>query len=52
MENIKLIIFDLDGTLVDAYLAISKSFNYATRKFGYPARGPLVIRRAVGWGDD
>ncbi|MDD5166197.1 MAG: HAD family hydrolase [Candidatus Omnitrophica bacterium] len=52
MKNIKLVIFDLDGTLVDASLAIVSSFNYTMRKLGYPARGRLSIIRAVGWGDE
>ena len=52
MKDIKLIIFDLDGTLVDAYLAIIKSFNYAMQKMGYPKQAALAIRRAVGWGDE
>ena len=51
MEKIKLIIFDLDGTLIDAYAAIAKSFNFAMARFGYPRQSRLVIRRAVGWGD-
>ena len=48
----KLIIFDLDGTLVDAYKAITKSFNYVMRILGYPLRSEKVIRKAVGWGDE
>jgi len=51
MDNIKLIIFDLDGTLIDAYDAISRSFNYALKKLGLKAKDDLTIRRAVGWGD-
>ncbi|MCK9603038.1 MAG: HAD family hydrolase [Candidatus Omnitrophica bacterium] len=51
MKNIKLVIFDLDGTLVDASPAITSSFNYTMRKLGYPARGRYSILRAVGWGD-
>jgi len=51
MKNILLIIFDLDGTLIDAYPAIIRSFNYAMRKMGYPGQDASVIRRAVGWGD-
>ena len=47
----KLIIFDLDGTLVNAYPAIIRSFNYAMAKLGYPKQKDSVIRRAVGWGD-
>lgn len=52
MNDAKLIIFDLDGTLIDAYPAIIKSFNFVMKKFKYPEQKPLVIRRAVGWGDD
>jgi len=52
MRVIKLIIFDLDGTLVDAYPAIVRSFNYALQKLGYPKQSSLVVRRAVGWGDE
>jgi phosphoglycolate phosphatase len=52
MEKIKLIIFDLDGTLVDAYPAIISSFNYAMKKTGYPLQSGPTIRKAVGWGDE
>ncbi len=48
----RLIIFDLDGTLVDAYPAIIVSFNYTMQKLGYPTQSKRVIRRAVGWGDE
>ena len=51
MQKIKLIIFDLDGTLVDAYLAIESSFNYCMRKPGKEPKSAALIRRAVGWGD-
>ncbi|MEW5758769.1 MAG: HAD family hydrolase [Candidatus Omnitrophota bacterium] len=47
----KLIIFDLDGTLVDAYTAIEKSFNFALSSLGYSKESFDVIKRAVGWGD-
>lgn len=47
----KLVIFDLDGTLVDAYKAITSSFNFTMRSLGYPVEPAAVIRRAVGWGD-
>jgi phosphoglycolate phosphatase len=49
--NIKLIIFDLDGTLVDAYAAINSSFNYVMAKLGLKPQSASLIRRAVGWGD-
>lgn len=51
-EESKLIIFDLDGTLVDAYPAIIRSFNYTMLKLGYRKKSALTIRRAVGWGDE
>jgi len=50
-DAIRLVIFDLDGTLVDAYPAITRSFNYTMRILRYPVQGDAVIRRAVGWGD-
>jgi phosphoglycolate phosphatase len=46
-----LVIFDLDGTLVDAYPAIIRSFNDTMEELGYPRQKDSVIRRAVGWGD-
>lgn len=52
MKDIKLIIFDLDGTLVDAYPAIIKSFNYTMRMLKFPRQSALIIRQAVGWGDE
>lgn len=52
MKGIKLIIFDLDGTLIDAYAAIIRSFNYAMQKLHYPKQSDSVIRSAVGWGDE
>jgi phosphoglycolate phosphatase len=52
MKNTKLVIFDLDGTLIDAYPAITSSFNYTMQKLGYPRQDPLTIRRAVGRGDE
>ena len=47
----KLIIFDIDGTIVDAYTAIDKSLNYTLAKLGYPKAKIDVARRAVGHGD-
>ncbi|MCM8791929.1 MAG: HAD family hydrolase [Candidatus Omnitrophica bacterium] len=51
-NKLKLVIFDLDGTLVDAYPAIIESFNFTMQKLGYPKKKGQVIRRAVGWGDE
>lgn len=52
MKEYKLIIFDLDGTLVDAYKAITSSFNFTMKQLGSPKKDALTIRRAVGWGDE
>ena len=47
----KLVIFDLDGTLVNAYPAIISSFNFTMQELGYPQQDKQVICRAVGRGD-
>jgi phosphoglycolate phosphatase-like HAD superfamily hydrolase len=51
MQDKRLIIFDLDGTLVNAYPAIAESFNYAMKETGYRPQKINVIRKSVGWGD-
>lgn|SRR3989338_186884 len=50
-QKIKIVTFDLDGTLVDAYRAVSQSLNYALTMFQYPPIDDETIRRSVGWGD-
>lgn len=50
MSN-KAFIFDLDGTLVDAYPAIIRTFNFTMGRLKVRAQRPEVIRKAVGWGD-
>lgn len=50
--DLELIIFDLDGTLVNAYPAIIESFNYTLKRLNYPRQKSRIIRSAVGWGDD
>jgi phosphoglycolate phosphatase len=47
----KLVIFDLDGTLVDAYPAVVKSVNHSLSELGFPKRSYDAIKKAVGWGD-
>lgn len=49
---IDLIIFDLDGTLLDAYLAIYKSFNFTMRQVNAPLQNFSTVKKAVGWGDE
>ncbi len=49
---IKLVIFDLDGTIVDAYRAIKNSINFTLKTLGHPQVSSYAVRRAVGWGDE
>lgn len=48
---VRVIIFDLDGTLVNAYPAVSQSVNAALKSLGFPRKSYDAIKRAVGWGD-
>jgi len=49
-KMIQLVIFDLDGTLVDAYKAVAESMNYMLKQLGLPSAGDEEIKRSVGWG--
>ena len=46
-----LVIFDLDGTLVNAYPAVAQSVNFTIEKLGFLPKSAYQIKRAVGWGD-
>ena len=46
----KLVIFDLDGTLIDTLDDLKNSVNFALSKFGYPLRTKEQIRQAIGNG--
>ena len=48
---IKLIIFDLDGTLINAYPAVEETVNFTMKHFGLPPVDSETIKRTVGWGD-
>lgn len=48
--KVKLVIFDLDGTLVDAYKAVASSINYMLAQIGRPPADNDTIKRSVGWG--
>jgi phosphoglycolate phosphatase len=48
---IKAVTFDLDGTLVDAYSAVSRSVNYTLTALGFSRRSFAEIKRSVGGGD-
>ncbi|MBI4309907.1 MAG: HAD family hydrolase [Candidatus Omnitrophica bacterium] len=47
----RLIIFDLDGTLVNAYPAVSRSVNYTLKALGFKPQTHAEIKRSVGRGD-
>lgn len=49
-EEMKLVIFDLDGTLLNTINDLATSTNYALRKFGYPEHEPADYRYFVGNG--
>jgi phosphoglycolate phosphatase len=48
---IRLVIFDLDGTLVNAYKAVFESINFAMQAKGFPRISAHTVKRSVGWGD-
>jgi phosphoglycolate phosphatase len=50
VDNIKLLIFDLDGTLVDSELDLTNSVNAMLREFGRPELPMEVIARYIGDG--
>jgi phosphoglycolate phosphatase len=50
IQGIRLVVFDLDGTLINAYPAIIESVNYTLSRLGYHPQSALSIRRCVGWG--
>lgn len=51
MRKIKIVIFDLDGTLVNAYKAVSRSMNYALNRLSLKPLDDITIQRSVGWGE-
>ena len=46
----KLVIFDLDGTLLNTYEDIAAATNYALAQYGYPTHSTPVIKSFVGNG--
>lgn len=47
-----LVVFDLDGTLIDGYAAIGDALAYAMTRLGLPALEPGRVRSMVGHGLD
>lgn len=50
MPRFKTLLLDLDGTLVDAFTTIHRSYAHVLPQFGRPAPTPEAVRRAVGGG--
>ena len=46
----KLLIFDLDGTLIDTWVDLKNAVNHALKLRNYPERSLEQIRRAIGNG--
>ncbi len=49
-NNVRGVIFDLDGTLIDSYQAIYLGFHYAYSEMGLPPLSYGQVERAVGRG--
>lgn len=49
-ERVKLLIFDLDGTLADTIFAIAAGMNLALREMGLPERTVEHVRSSIGDG--
>ena len=50
MKRKKLIVFDMDGTILDTLDDLKESLNVTFRKFGFPERTKEEVRRFVGNG--
>ena len=49
-KQIRAVLFDLDGTLIDHLPAIHRCYSYALPKVGIPAPSYEQVRRAIGGG--
>lgn len=49
-KRVDVIIFDLDGTLIDSKLDIIKSVNYTLKEVGLKEEDPAFIKNLIGWG--
>ena len=48
--TVRLVVFDLDGTLIDGYPAIEDALSYAMGRMALPALGAREVRSMVGHG--
>lgn len=47
-RDIRGILIDMDGTLVDHLQTIARCFEYATRRLGFPVPGYELVKRSIG----
>jgi phosphoglycolate phosphatase len=50
LDDVRAVVFDLDGTLVDSYAAITVALNAALRQAGRAAIAADEVRRVIGHG--
>jgi len=50
MNDKKAVVFDLDGSLLDTLEDLADAVNHILKKYGYPERSVLEIRRFLGSG--
>jgi phosphoglycolate phosphatase len=50
MHAFRTVLFDLDGTLVDAFTTLHRAYCHILPQFGLPAPTALEVRHAVGGG--
>ena len=49
MKDIKNLIFDLDGTLIDSSQGVVEAVNYSLRQMGQPEQRPEAIKAFIGY---
>jgi len=49
-KSVRLVVFDLDGTLIDSKVDLANSVNYALRTFGFPTLPNEMVYSYVGDG--
>ena len=49
-KNKKIILFDLDGTLVNTLPDLTSAVNYALNSYSYPSRSLEYVKDAIGDG--
>lgn len=50
MPRFRTVLFDVDGTLVDAFTTLERAYAHTLPLFGLPAPSRVEVRRAVGGG--